>query len=362
MREGGIFLHYSKENVPLNLLEIQLTSDCNLSCIYCGNSPKLRSSSTSWLPLEIIKKAILTLKPKKVLFTGGEVTLAWERLLEALEFTKKLGLETILSSNLTLIDQQDIDLLIDKYNVHTFHTSFNDLDLTMTDIIRGGDLKDREKLMNNIEYITKERKKNLKVETMLLKETIQHLPNIHTFLHNLGVRHHKIEFLIPTGYANWDMMLPFTDLVDAILKTYETKKKGCILELTCCYLTPCNKEASKLYAIDDPEFIFHKCVDGKESAYLLANGDFLPCFIFPNHLIDANIYQHDLLDIWNNNEVFRIARSNNNEECKSCEFFYKHNAKTNCNNGCWAFLYMEKQSLKDNCSQYIKEKLSSNAI
>jgi molybdenum cofactor biosynthesis enzyme MoaA len=63
MREGGIFLHYSKENVPLNLLEIQLTSDCNLSCIYCGNSPKLRSSSTSWLPLEIIKKAILTLKP-----------------------------------------------------------------------------------------------------------------------------------------------------------------------------------------------------------------------------------------------------------------------------------------------------------
>ncbi|WP_053955707.1 radical SAM protein [Inediibacterium massiliense] len=349
----------SKTYHPLNLLEIQLTSDCNLSCIYCGNSPKLRSDHKNWLPLEVIQETILKLKPKKVLFTGGEVILAWERLLEALEFVKDLDIEIIISSNLTLLNYEDIDLLIDQYNVHTFHTSFNDYDLQMTNRVRGGDLTNREKLMDNIRYITQKRKKKLKVETILLKDTISDLPNIHKLLYDLGVKHHKIEFLIPTGYASWDMMLPYNKLVDTVLKTYKEKQKGCILELTCCYLTPCIEEASKLYEIDDPEFIFHKCIDGKESAYLLANGDFVPCFLLPNHLMNTNVYTNDVLDVWNNNKVFRAVRDEANQECTACDFFHKNNSKTNCNNGCWALMYMETKSFEHNCPKYIKEKLSN---
>lgn len=46
------------------LLEVQLTPDCNLSCVYCGNDPKLRTEPI--ISKKLIMKAIDELSPKKI--------------------------------------------------------------------------------------------------------------------------------------------------------------------------------------------------------------------------------------------------------------------------------------------------------
>lgn len=323
------------------LLEIQLTGRCNLSCIYCGNSPEYTNSET--IQLDMALKAINELEPQAILFTGGEVYLGWNTLLKILGALHDNRFQYILSSNLSLIKTEEIDLLIDKYKFNTFHTSFNDLDQAMTEKVRGGTAVCRNRIIDNIRHIAG-RNMKLKIETMLLPDTIDYLYEINTLLYSLGVRHHRLEFLIPVGHADSRLLMPTEVILDKIYDFMMRKQNDCLIEISCLHAAPCaNKH--KIFDLNREDLIYFKCVDGKETAYLLANGTMVPCFLFPDKECHINVNTHNLLNEWNNNPIFKGMRSAN-KDCSECGYFHHntHKGKKVCNNGCTVWNYIKTGS------------------
>lgn len=322
-------------------LEIQLTPACNMRCIYCGNSPALLNGSD--LSKEDALKAINALTPETILFTGGEIYYAWNTLIEILNALKPKAYKYILSSNLSLISVHELQLLIDDYGFTTFHSSFNDLTESMTSSIRQVNRKAREKILENLRYLTSQNV-TLKIETMLIPPNTEHLSEINVFLHELGVRYHKLEYLIPVGHANEDLLLPPESIAERILEFYRNKQNDTIIELTCFCLSPCMGFTKELFEIDAEDFVFNKCVDGREACYLLSNGTLVPCFLFPEEESGINVKTHDLKHEWENNLIFQGFRQIN-KDCAQCGHYY-HNeleGRKSCNNGCATLNFIRSQ-------------------
>jgi radical SAM protein with 4Fe4S-binding SPASM domain len=99
--------------LPAEPLEIyvSLTSDCNQRCVYCYNHEirkKQSASNMGNLSVEEWEEVLRDAKEigfKSIAFTGGE-PLASPILRPITDYTKKLGLETKLLSNGTLIDKE----------------------------------------------------------------------------------------------------------------------------------------------------------------------------------------------------------------------------------------------------------------
>lgn len=321
------------------LLEIQLTGSCNLKCIYCGNSEEYTHGTHA--SKDRILRAISELQPEKILFTGGEAFLNWKLLIEILDCLEIGKYHYILSSNLTLIDENEIDLLIDKYEFKTFHTSFNDLNDEMTYNVRGGSPEDRRKLINNIKHICA-RKIEIKVETILIPYTIEYLKEINELLYSLGVIEHKLECLICVGQASNDLLIDSLTILDKVLELYENKSNPSVLILTCFPMSPC-LVGHKLFDIDKPDLRFNKCIDGIESCYLLANGKLLPCFLYP----DENVEYMDTsyLEQWKNGNAF-VGFREQHEKCTTCDYSQNNTEASRkvCNNGCRVLNYINSKS------------------
>lgn len=322
----------------LDRLEIQLTPRCNLKCIYCGNDQNLLFNSD--IPIDFVLKAIQETKPKTILFTGGEIYLAWKLLIEILEKTKNIKYNKILSSNLTLISIDELKLLIEKYGFKTFHSSFNDLDDNMTTSIRKGNNFTRKKLIENLKFLAK-CNIELKVETIIMKHTYKKLININKFLASLGVYHHKIQFLLPAGNANNNLILDKNTIISTIKNLYESKNKSSTIELTCYPYLACDDDCKELFNFKEMDFIYNQCIDGRSSCYLLANGKLLPCFLYPYKYSNINVKTHNLMYEFNNNKIFKKLRKDD-EKCLACEKFYNNDIVgfKNCNHGCIVLDYL----------------------
>ncbi len=266
------------------LLEVQLTGACNLGCLYCGNSEEFLHDSSA--DFDNVMAAILELSPERILFTGGEVYLEWKLLIKILETLKKTGknYKFTLSSNLTMISTRELDLLIDYYCFDTFHSSFNDLDDEMSMKIRRNTKQGRENLIRNITHLC-ERQVDMKIETMLITGTIERLKEINSLLFSLGVRKHRLEFLIPVGQTRKEIIIDYEYALDKILELYKAKENTSCIIPSCIPIAPCNY-SHELFNIRAVDLEFNKCVDGLESCYLMSNGKLLPCFIFPDDQIE----------------------------------------------------------------------------
>lgn len=334
-------------------LEVQLTSQCNLNCYYCGNSPKKKASHIKTADFSIIKKCINDLNPKELVLTGGEPTLKMDLLKKIFSYSSSLGIANTLTSNFTILSHKDIKDLVENYNVSRFNSSFNDLNEDISKKIRAASYSDIARIKSNFSYIANELKLPIRVETLLIKDTINHINGIQNLLYSLGIRHLALEFLNPLGHANWDMMPTIEELVNAVLSAYDNKPNDMLLELTCNYLSPCDKRTEKIYKIKDKMFKVAQCRDGKDVAYLLATGELIPCFMYEGKIYDNDLHSRSAKDIWMNNEIFRMVRNEVPVKCKSCEFYYNDDEIKNCSNGCWAMLLSNEGTMKINCIQYI---------
>ena len=209
----------------------------------------------------------------------------------------------------------------------------------MSEKVRRVTPRGRRNLMRNLQHIS-ERGKKLKIETMMLPQTIGCLKEINDLLFSLGVRHHKLEFLVPVGQADKELTLPVETILNAIYDFYQAKTNDCLIEISCFYASPC-ETGHQLFDLEAKDFIFNKCVDGRESCYLLANGTLVPCFLFPDKEIRANVNTDNLLTVWNSHPAFTGMRMNN-DQCKACGSF-QHNeisGTKKCNNGCAVWNYV----------------------
>lgn len=343
--------------VILDKLEVQITSACNFSCFYCGNNPVLRNEKVPSLNYSAFKKCVDELNPKELVITGGEPGLVLEDVKKFFTYSKNKGIQNTLTSNLSLFNKEDLKELVNHYGVSKFNSSFNDLNSEMSAMIRGACDGDRNTICENISYITQGLKKPLRIETLLLKETIPYICEIEGFLYDLGLRHHALEFLNPHGYAGWNMMTSIEDLVDVVFEVYKHKKKDLLLELTCNYISPCNVKTEKIYKIKDNNFKIANCFDGKKVAYLLSNGRLIPCFMYSGDMENNNVNNSSPAYIFEHNPIFKKVKNEMPQKCATCSYYYNEDNIRTCNNGCWAMMLMETQNLKEVCCEYVEERI-----
>lgn len=341
-----------KPSPEVNELLLQLTNACNLACFFCGNNPEYQRNIHEVMSFDTIKRMIDEIQPNYASFTGGEVTLVWDRLIEGLQYAKSLGIKNIVNTTLSIIDTEQIDFLINECGVVQFNVSFNDLDEDMSLKVRGTK-QFRDRTIENIKYIAQTYKHiSLDIETLLLKRTIHKIPEIHTFLNNLGVIHHKLSFMTPLGHAMHSEIPDLNQIKNAILKTYARKEKGRKLYLVCCYLTPCMPEAKEIYAIDDDEFIVTNCAEGRSTLYISAKGEISPCFIYHGEM--SNISTSNVKEVWESGQPFTKWRNEINEECSSCNYWRSDSPKS-CHNGCSSLMLIKTGHLKQKCGIYMRD-------
>ena len=308
--------------IKLEKLEVQITSNCNFKCYYCGNNPLMRNESISLLDYDVFKKCVDELNPKELVITGGEPGLAMEEVKRFFTYSKSKGISNTLTSNLSLFNRNDLKELVDFYGVTKFNSSFNDLNVEMSRNIRGISDKERDTICDNISYITQSLKVPLRIETLLLKETIPYICEINEFLYKLGLRHHALEFLNPHGYAG-------------------------------------NDKTRKIYEIADRNFKFTNCQDGKRIAYLLSDGRLIPCFMYSGEISDNDVNTTSPAYIFEYNPIFQKVKREVPKKCSKCHYYYNADDVRTCNNGCWAMLLMETGNMTDICCEYIERRMGN---
>lgn len=339
-------------NPEVKELLLQLTNACNFECFFCGNDPNLNRNLDKVMTFETIKRMIDEIHPYSASFTGGEVTMVWDRMVEGLLYAKSKEIFNIVNTTLSLLTKEKIDFLIKDCGVIQFNVSFNDLDENMSKMVRGSS-KYRTRVIENIQYITHTYPEvALNVETLLLKNTLDKIPEMHTLLCNLGVKCHKLSFMTPLGHAQDAMVPDLEEIKTAILKTYQVKPKGHMLYLVCCYLTPCMPEAKEIYEINDEEFRIMSCSEGRSTLYISVQGNISPCFIY--HGETENIATSNVRDVWENGEPFKTWRHEVNETCTKCPHWFSDKA-VSCHNGCSSLLLRDTGNLKSKCGEYMRD-------
>lgn len=92
--------------MKLKEIRFELTRNCNLNCGYCYN--KNRESTVKGISSEDRKRLIKSALPlglERVSITGGEPLLEYGKLLELIEYCSGTGVETILCTNATLVNE-----------------------------------------------------------------------------------------------------------------------------------------------------------------------------------------------------------------------------------------------------------------
>jgi MoaA/NifB/PqqE/SkfB family radical SAM enzyme len=145
-----------------------LTAKCNMSCKFCI------SDDEKDMTTEYVKEKIKALPKhvKRVCFTGGEVLLRND-LLELLEYAKKLGYETNVSTNATLLDnltKEQLDL------IDIIQIPLDGLE-EKHDELRG---KGHFKIV--VDVLSKLKDKRIVINTVATKLNHKDLPKLNSFL------------------------------------------------------------------------------------------------------------------------------------------------------------------------------------
>jgi SynChlorMet cassette radical SAM/SPASM protein ScmF len=126
---------------PLTSLYMYIAGSCNLACRHCWISPTYEpdNSQGQFLKLEYIKKAVAEAKPlglQSVKLTGGEPMLH-PQIRELIEWLDSQGIDIIIESNGTLINNNLAKFLKSKPNMHFISVSIDGATAATHEALRG---------------------------------------------------------------------------------------------------------------------------------------------------------------------------------------------------------------------------------
>jgi radical SAM protein with 4Fe4S-binding SPASM domain len=172
------------------------------------------------------------------------------------------------------------------------------------------------------------------VITTVNDRNIKELPKLFGFLKDLGIRHWQVQPTFALGRANEGKKClsesSFMEMGEFIYKHItlcETVGFGMMPADGVGYFT----------CLDTRKSAWHGCAAGMLSCGITSDGKIKGCLSFPDHLIEGDLRERDLWDIWFNDASFVYNRQftlgDLGEYCAFCEF------SECCKGGCAVMSY-----------------------
>ena len=346
-------------------VQILLTRNCGLNCIYCSadqfnrkeKEPELDTGE--WISL---LKRLKDIQVFSIAFSGGEIFLR-DDIFEILETALKCNFPKIrLTSNGILISDTAAKQLKDL--------NFKDVSVSLD-----GDKETHERIRGSGSFAKAvEGIENLvnngiipQIQFTPLKMNYKALPDLVDILYPYGIRELSFNALHPTGRCT---KIYKEIMADCFIDSEEMKK-----------IVDDIRDTYRDFRIDDPPMFYHNfpknyhenkirglldsvekpclkpCSAGHSSCNITSSGWVIPC----SELFDfrgGNIREQDILDIWKHSENFERIRHLSDVSideipyCRNCDY------NVFCNAGCRADAYAVSGDLlaPDPFCPYPKEK------
>lgn len=323
---------------------ISITDNCNLRCKHCfGDYTNGRNMNIE--QFKALLNKLKSIGTYRLGITGGE-PFSNPDIYKILEEAIKEKFKVQITTNGTLITDDFFDL-IDKYGSDSMSLSISiDGKEDVHDYIRG---KGTFKVIK--QNINKLIESNVRVifNTIITEYNIDSLEEFLIEMKNMGILSGSFMPLRLLGRATENFVndkeyfsLEKKKYVIDILKKHarNTKRKQFFDRKA---ITPDGKIRIIVYDDDVPmRYLKNKrCGGGISVASIKANGDMTPCIFLDEFFKDrkmkfANVFEEDILDIWNKNEQFIFMRELSYcDECIDCDYIDKEN----CDCGCVANSY-----------------------
>ena len=303
---------------------------CNLRCRHCGSSagsPRVGELTTD----EALKicDQFPDLLVREVDFTGGEPLLRkdWPVIAQHL---KNMGINiNILTNGLHL--QEEMVSTMKKVGISTVGLSLDGLEETH-DMIRG--LKGSFKSV--LESIKKIQKAGMSVNVITTVNSInvEELPAIMNILKLLGVKFWRLQPIIPIGRVLSSDKLLIDN--ESILSLGHFIQKWSL---------PSEEDGMRIICADGLEYVlddkkekpWRGCSAGIVTCGITSDGRVKGCLSLPDNLVEGNLRERSLWDIWFDPNSFKYTRHYFKKQlglnCSSCD-----KAKQ-CKGGCSANSY-----------------------
>jgi len=284
----------------LHLLEVEITTRCNLNCAHCYN----RTQKTLDLPLAETIKLIELAREKKVqrfVVSGGEAVLhpEFKSLAEYLK-TKKIETEIGLQSN-GMIGQQDLEL---AKAFDLIHLSFEPDDSGVR----------KSSTFEMIKIAQRFMKAGIRVYffATVYPGNIHKIDWMVNLANSAGV---DIGFNLCIAVRHEELQLSARQRLMAIKKLHQLHLDGRILRFTSPFTAILKGQKTDHYV-----GIRGGCTAGVAACVILPNGDVAPCPFF--RIKAGNIFESNLEQIWFDSAVFAVLRKRTlfDNPCGSCQY------------------------------------------
>lgn len=319
-------MNNEKKYIPYQVVW-ETTLRCNLKCIHCGSQAgKMRSHElTTDEGIKLIKD-LSELGAREVCFMGGEPFLRddWYQLGNEV---RNSGMEFLVISNGFIVDEEIVSKL-KKLETYATTVSLDGAKPETHDYIRGvkGSF---DKVMNYI-FLSKKADLPTTVITSVSKLNFKELPAIRDLLLNKSIAW-QIQACAPEGRFPKELTLSKEEFyaVGAFIASSQKKysrKELPVIGAHCFGYNSSFLPSVGLY----PKW--NGCQGGITILSIKSNGDIIGCLAAPNSLIEGNIREKSIIDIWNDPNSFRYNRHFKKEylgeNCRDCEF------GMSCRGGC----------------------------
>lgn len=336
---------------PANV-QIDVTDECNLACVYCYNFANQVSRGEALNDIEfenVIEKIIEELNPVTVTFSGGEPFLRKDILFRSIKMLNEKDIEVQINTNALLIDQH-ISRELAGCEIKTVSVNIESLEPSEYDTIRGAQ-GSFFKLKNSLELLKKAvGNRKISIATVVNKMNHQSLLDIARYVKSNDFFEYHLLDMIPTNEESQKLILS-KDEWRIFYKTYlEIVKLGIRIKPNHALLFL--NEFSQ-------DTVFPFCMAGRLKMVICANGDIVPCNYFKTpEYVCGNAVRDNLLEVWESSACMTKFRYSlkGYESCYSCEHFRR------CAGGCKAlsyFFYSRPFSPDPYCKTYKIKALGS---
>ncbi len=290
----------------LEKIEFQLTTSCNVRCIYCINDD---GKKTKELPIEAIDSIIKFFKPQKVSFTGGDPLTCLEKLLDCIQIAKSYGCQVQINTNLELATYDLIDILV-KAGLDILHVSFDTLLPSVYAKIRRSKSENLSHVISIMTYAASSTPLTVIPEIVPLRYNVRELPEIYNFLSLISVDGLEIQHLILGGRATSELVPLRLELVEQVLEVAKMiSSDQPYLELWCFS----GFEFPEICDLKNVRYAGCDC--GRKIVYIGSDGKVYACNFFYQKKI-GNIFEpkekepwQNLQSLWQDSSIFQGIRS-----------------------------------------------------